>query len=66
MSFVLYLIIINAESEGRTESRRREDGVVRDGVDRRFRDFNQEIDTQSVDQQTPRIDLHAKGVAQRM
>ncbi len=66
MPFVFYLIIIYAESEGRTKGRRREDGVVRDGVDWRFRDFNEKVDTQSVDQQTPRIDLHAKGVAQRM
>ena len=66
MPFVFYLIIIYAESERRTEGRRRKDGVVRDGVDGSFRDFDEKIDTQSVDQQTPRIDLHAKGVAQRM
>ena len=61
-----YLIVVDAKSESRTESRRRENGIVFDVVNRRFGDFDQKVDPESVDQQTPRIDLHAKGVAQRV
>ena len=56
----------NAEPKGRRHRRRREDRVRSDSENRGVRNFDVEGDPETVDQQTPGVDLHAQGVAKRV
>jgi hypothetical protein len=69
---LLFLILCNtkniddAESKRWSERRRREDGIVTDRVDGRLGDLDQEINSETIDKKTPRVDFDTESVTKRV